>query len=236
MEDKMPGQEGRKFINLSKPISDESYKYNSPNAVNNDFNPANYQQEIYPQGNQQRVAYPKNSSGQEIYPGGNPTMYKENTIPKSSADIPTVQPSIVSPPVIQNNVNYNQPVQQANQKFCKYCGQKIHMEAVVCPHCGRQVEQLKGANQAVNGNVYINNAGQTQYMIPVSPYTRSTAVLLACLGFIGIGGIHRFYCGKYLSGLLYLFTAGLFGVGTLVDVVRIASGNFRDSSGLMIKN
>jgi TM2 domain-containing membrane protein YozV len=34
--------------------------------------------------------------------------------------------------------------------------------------------------------------------------------------------MHRLYLGKTFSGILYLFTFGLFGVGQLVDVFRIA--------------
>jgi hypothetical protein len=42
---------------------------------------------------------------------------------------------------------------------------------------------------------------------------------LACL--LGACGIHRFYLGKSWTGLLYLFTFGLFGVGQIVDLVRM---------------
>jgi TM2 domain-containing membrane protein YozV len=37
------------------------------------------------------------------------------------------------------------------------------------------------------------------------------------LTFLGLFGIHRFYMGKYLTGFLYLCTAGLAGVGLLYD-------------------
>ena len=47
------------------------------------------------------------------------------------------------------------------------------------------------------------------------------AYLLCCLGFAGIGGIHRFYLGKYFTGTLYLFTFGFLGVGTFIDLFRI---------------
>ena len=36
---------------------------------------------------------------------------------------------------------------EENKKFCKYCGEKIFMDAVFCPHCGRQVEEIKVHHQ-----------------------------------------------------------------------------------------
>lgn len=37
------------------------------------------------------------------------------------------------------------------------------------------------------------------------------------LTFTGYLGLHRFYLRKWISGLLYLFTAGLFGLGIIYD-------------------
>lgn len=39
--------------------------------------------------------------------------------------------------------------------------------------------------------------------------------------FLGIFGVHRFYMGKLLTGLLYLVTGGLFGIGYAYDVVTL---------------
>ncbi len=37
------------------------------------------------------------------------------------------------------------------------------------------------------------------------------------LTFLGLFGIHRFYMGKWISGLIYLLTGGLFLVGIVYD-------------------
>lgn len=47
------------------------------------------------------------------------------------------------------------------------------------------------------------------------PINYSVAWVL--LTFLGLFGIHRFYLGKWITGLLYLCTAGLFGLGYLYD-------------------
>ncbi len=54
-------------------------------------------------------------------------------------------------------------------------------------------------------------------------YTTGTALLLWLGCIFGVAGIHRFYMGKTASGLLYLFTWGLFGIGSFVDLIRMRS-------------
>jgi TM2 domain-containing membrane protein YozV len=43
------------------------------------------------------------------------------------------------------------------------------------------------------------------------------------LAFLGIFGIHRMYMGKWLTGILYLFTFGLIGLGVLYDLWTLNS-------------
>jgi TM2 domain-containing membrane protein YozV len=37
------------------------------------------------------------------------------------------------------------------------------------------------------------------------------------LTFLGLLGIHRFYMGKWISGIIYLLTGGIFGIGYIYD-------------------
>jgi TM2 domain-containing membrane protein YozV len=41
------------------------------------------------------------------------------------------------------------------------------------------------------------------------------------LTFLGVFGIHRFYQGKIFTGILYLLTVGLFGMGVLYDFLTL---------------
>ncbi len=42
---------------------------------------------------------------------------------------------------------------------------------------------------------------------------------LPCL--VGVSGLHRFYTGRWISGLVWLFTGGLCGIGQVIDLVFI---------------
>ena len=66
-------------------------------------------------------------------------------------------------------------------------------------------------------------------MADVSEKKRLPALILCLL--LGPLGIHRFYVGKIGTGILWLVTLGLLGIGVLVDLIMIIVGSFTDKQG-----
>jgi TM2 domain-containing membrane protein YozV len=59
----------------------------------------------------------------------------------------------------------------------------------------------------------LDAAADRRYRSGETSYT----VAWILLTFLGVFGVHRFYMGKWLTGLLYLFTGGLLLLGCLYD-------------------
>ena len=112
---------------------------------------------------------------------------------------------------------------ETKTKYCKYCGEKIPEDAIICTHCGRQVEQIKNEQPQViinNSNSNINNNTNRNNASYHGGAKNKWVALLLWL-FLGFFGIHKFYEGKILLGIVYLCTFGLFGIGWFVDCISL---------------
>lgn len=105
-------------------------------------------------------------------------------------------------------------------KFCKHCGGKIPEAAVICTLCGCQVESAAAAQP----NIVINNANtntNTNVNAGFGVRIRNKWVAFFLCLFLGFVGAHKFYEGKAGTGILYLFTGGLFCIGWFIDCINL---------------
>lgn len=74
---------------------------------------------------------------------------------------------------------------------------------------------------------------ENNYVVSRSDKSKKVTLFLCIFG--GMVGLHNFYVGKFLRGIIFLFTIGLFGFGWVYDIIKIAMGQFTDSVGAPVK-
>lgn len=128
-------------------------------------------------------------------------------------------------------------------KFCKHCGQVIDADCVVCPKCGKQVEELKTSHPE---NIIINNNNNSSSSAAASANVSGSnsmvspkswlVTLLLCL-FLGVIGGHRFYAGKIGTGIIMLLlcATGISAIWALIDLIMIILSKFTDKQGRPIQ-
>ena len=127
---------------------------------------------------------------------------------------------------MENSQSNTMETATGNTKFCKHCGKQINAEAVICPLCGCQVEELKSKTE--NPNIVINNTNTNTNVNANKNVNASVSrrrkeknkwVAFFLCFFLGFFGAHKFYEEKMGMGILYLFTGGLFGIGWIIDLI-----------------
>lgn len=116
---------------------------------------------------------------------------------------------------------------------CGYCGyvEKTQEQTIYTNAMNQPVQQpqMQVQPQIIQQTI-LNNAG----IIPGISRKNKTVALVLCI-FLGGLGAHKFYVGKVGSGILYLCTLGLFGIGWFIDIILIATGSFKDEFDLPLK-
>ena len=115
----------------------------------------------------------------------------------------------------------------SNAAFCVKCGVKAGDGNRYCPNCG--AETAENAAVCIKCGVELKKAAASG-----EQKSKMAAGLLGI--FLGGLGVHRFYVGKVGTGLLYLFTGSLCGIGYLYDLIKIITGTFTDGNGFPIHN
>jgi hypothetical protein len=121
--------------------------------------------------------------------------------------------------------------------YCRSCGKEVAEQAVVCVSCG--VPPKIGKN-------FCRNCGEG--CVPGAEICTKCGVkladaesvgrdwlttLLLCI-FVGGLGIHRFYTGHTVIGIIQLLTLGGCGIWTIIDLIFIITGSFKDSEGNLL--
>ena len=115
-----------------------------------------------------------------------------------------------------------------------------------CPHCGWENPHGNHHCGSCGAALPVNGFYQQPYSsytpcpspispMPVSPVSPAIAGWSLFSAFLRYSGNPSFLCGKVGTGLLYLFTGGLCGIGWLIDLIMTACGSFTDKAGLPLK-
>ena len=101
--------------------------------------------------------------------------------------------------------------------YCKFCGNRIADDCVVCSECGKQLKELK----AETPNIANNQNSEPQKVVVYRKVVNKWVALVLCI-VLGVFGAHKFYENRVKIGLVYLCTLGFFGVGWIIDILLIA--------------
>ena len=104
---------------------------------------------------------------------------------------------------------------------------RLTMLLFFCSNCGAATPnfEIKSDNQ----QTVINNTNTNVNKNVVRGYSKSLVLLMAI--FFGWLGAHRVYVHKVGTGVIYMLTFGLCGIGWIIDIILIATGLFRDNLG-----
>lgn len=115
---------------------------------------------------------------------------------------------------------------------CPICGAPL--KGTICEYCGTPVRNGRGHNTSSRPERQSHSFSQEKTVwVQTSTKSKWIAFLL-CL-FLGWLGAHRFYVGKFGTGVLYVATRGFYGVGIVIDLLLILSGHFTDGDGLPLQ-
>jgi len=143
------------------------------------------------------------------------------TIPSADPieDMPTtiVQGDAAPPPAYsqphlqrQEHQNPSHPPQPSNQQV-PYAQQPVYQQPSAPPPTIINIHQT--ATQTTGVNVGMGFGRKS----------KGVAYLLWLVGGFGVLGLHRFYLGKLGTGLLWLFTFGVLGIGAFIDLFTLGT-------------
>ncbi len=118
--------------------------------------------------------------------------------------------------------------------YCRNCKKKVADLAVVCVHCGFPPKSGKSFCQNCGAKTDPNAVICVKCGVRLAQVGKDWLVTLLLCIFLGGLGIHRFYTGSIGIGIAQLVTLGGCGIWTLVDLILIVTGSYRDSDGYVL--
>jgi TM2 domain len=155
--------------------------------------------------------------------------YDPNQQPQSYGQQPDQPPGYYA----ERQSGYGQPEQQYGQP--QY-GQQYGQQQYGQPQYGQQQYGQPQYGQQYGQPQYGQQQyGQPQYGFPGAQTQAKDwmTTLLLCI-FLGWLGVHRFYTGHTVIGIIQLLTVGGCGIWVLVDFIMILTDSYRDSNGLQL--
>lgn len=115
--------------------------------------------------------------------------------------------------------------------YCRNCKKEVADQAVVCVGCGVPPKAGKTYCQNCGGKTDPNAVICVKCGVRLAQVGKDWLITLLLCIFLGGLGIHRFYTGSIGIGVVQLLTLGGCGIWTLVDLILIVTGSYKDGNG-----
>ena len=105
------------------------------------------------------------------------------------------------------------------KKFCPNCGFEHDPEAVICVQCGVSLEKT----EAVKEEDFMQSLASFRETLDSLPLIATLLLVIFADGIFG--GLYRLTKGDttgIVMGILWFVTGGLFGIGSLIDIISVA--------------
>eukprot|EP01112_Ceratiomyxa_fruticulosa_P017435 TRINITY_DN542_c0_g1_i1.p1 TRINITY_DN542_c0_g1~~TRINITY_DN542_c0_g1_i1.p1 ORF type:complete len:217 (-),score=36.10 TRINITY_DN542_c0_g1_i1:146-796(-) len=161
---------------------------------------------------------------QAFYPASTGSYYQVQPVP-------TIQIAYQHQPQYQDTPVFTVPKGRGFSYKTGHCFEKeIHTIEVTDTHVYIRKEDQGCVPRTRNTAVHVKDISTVEYNS--RPYSLVAAYLLWL--FFGVFGAHRFYVGKWRTGLLWFLTLGMFGLGWLVDMFCIPTWMKRSHLNLTV--